>query len=204
MQFLRENKYLFVMILVLPLFFSHIDKAAIGWLKEFHQNNSSTHALIQYADNLMDYISNGLTLIIFSLALYAFGRFFHNDGLHRVGRALFIGLVSAGISVQILKHLIGKARPRLTDHALFIGPSFKGGYDSFPSGHTTLAFCLAAILSDYIPGYRFILYLFAVVVGIYRIDVFSHFPSDVLAGAFTGIMVGKIALLKMPMRKNRE
>ncbi|MGQ9500325.1 MAG: phosphatase PAP2 family protein [Dissulfurimicrobium sp.] len=138
----------------------------------------------------MNFIGYGLTLIVGALLLCIIGKFI-NQKLYESGKLLFISLISAGIVVNIIKHLIGRARPRLTDNLVFIGPSIKGGYDSFPSGHTTLAFCFAYILSMYYPRYRVMLYGFAVLIGFERIEDMAHFPSDVLIGAIIGVLVGK-------------
>jgi membrane-associated phospholipid phosphatase len=86
---------------------------------------------------------------------------------------------------------VGRARPRITHDTIFIGPSFRSGYDSFPSGHATVAFCLAYMLSSYYPKYRAVFYAFAVLVGIDRIQGFHHFPADVLGGIVVGTLVGE-------------
>lgn len=110
---------------------------------------------------------------------------------------MFIGFISSGILVQVLKHLIGRARPRITEDLLFVGPSLKGGYDSFPSGHTTVAFCLAYILSQHFPKHRFLFYIFGFMVGFERVEDLSHFSSDVLAGAIVGIIVGRLLSVRI-------
>jgi undecaprenyl-diphosphatase len=182
-------------VFALPLFFLYLDRTTVTWIRDFHINDVYIYSLLKSLDTLIDFIAHGATLIAAAFILCFIGRFF-KPALFNVGRSLFVGLVSAGIFVQALKHFIGRARPRLTDDSIFIGPSLESGYDSFPSGHTALAFCLAYILSQYYPRYRTLLYLFAVVVSFERIEDLAHFPSDVLAGAIVGLMVGKILLLR--------
>jgi len=170
--------------------FLYLDNAAMVWVKYLHQVRPPLYAFFEVVDPLMNFLGHGATLIIGSLVLYGVARY-RKGNLETLGRTLFIGLVSAGLVVQGLKHLTGRARPRLTDELLFIGPSLRGGYDSFPSGHTTMAFCLAAILSRCFPSHCVVFYVFAVGVGFARVGAASHFPSDVLAGAVVGILVGK-------------
>jgi undecaprenyl-diphosphatase len=79
---------------------------------------------------------------------------------------------------------------------MFIGPTLEGGYDSFPSGHVTVVFCFIYIFSQHFPRYRVIFYMFAVIVGFERVEDYSHFLSDVFAGAVVGLILGKF-LLKM-------
>ena len=183
------------MVLVLPVFFS-LDKAAIVWVRDLHTQGGDLSGVLASIDRFVNIIAHGSTLIGVAFLLYVIGRKY-NLQLYEIGRSLLIGLVSAGIAVQVLKHLIGRARPRLTDTPLFIGPSLKSGYDSFPSGHTTLAFCLALILSYHLPKYRFLFYVFAIIVGLVRVEGLSHFPSDVLGGAMVGTIVGSVLLKKM-------
>lgn len=195
MQFLKDNKQLFYVVFVFPLFFLYADRMVILWMKGVRSDNGYLYASLQSVDPFINFIAHGATLITAAFFLYLIGRFY-KPSLYGVGRSLLAGLVSAGISVQVLKHLIGRARPRLTDNSIFIGPSLRSGYDSFPSGHTTLAFCLACVLSQYFPRYRVPFYLFAVLASLERIEDLAHFPSDVLAGAILGLVVGKLLLLR--------
>lgn len=196
MHFLKNNKGMLFIVLVLPVFFFSLDKTAIVWVRDFHAHNGDLSMLLKSVDPFIYVIAHGSTLIGTAFLLYVIGRKY-NQQLYEIGKSLFIGLVSAGIAVQVLKHLIGRARPRLTDASLFIGPSLKSGYDSFPSGHTTLAFCLAVILSYHLPKYRALFYLFAIIIGLWRVEELAHFPSDVLGGAMVGAIAGSILLQRM-------
>lgn len=57
---------------------------------------------------------------------------------------------------------------------------------SFPSGHTSAAFLMAGVLSFIFPSIGWALYLWACGVGMSRIMLGVHFPSDILAGALLG------------------
>lgn len=203
MHFLKRNKDLiFLALLLVPAFY--MDKAIISWVKEHCTYQDDTWYLP--IDYLVKFSTHGATLIVFSLLVFLGTRWAGNspkmntlrisplnmNRLNRAGMVVFTGLISAGIVVQGIKHLIGRARPRMTFDTLFIGPSMSADYDSFPSGHSTLVFCLACILSRCYPRYRALFYLFALLAGLDRIIGLSHFPSDVLAGAILGTVVGKI------------
>ncbi len=188
MHYLKRSKYLVpAVLLIIPAFF--FDKTVMLWVKNFYTLHPALFHFSEKIDPAMGFVSNGGTLIAIALVLLAAG-WFQKQKVHEPGKALFMGLVSAGITVQIIKHIIGRARPRLTYETVFIGPNLRGDYDSFPSGHTIMAFCLACILSRYYPRYRAFFYLFAVIVGMYRIQGFNHFPSDVIAGAVLGTLIG--------------
>lgn len=190
MRFLKENKQFLYIFMILPLFLFYLDRFIIESVRNLHENDLIVSRLLESVDPIMNFIGYGLTLIVGALLLCIIGKFV-NKKMYESGKVLFISLISAGIVVQVIKHLIGRARPRLTDNLVFIGPSIRGGYDSFPSGHTTLAFCFAYILSRYYPRYKALFYGFAVLIGLERIEDMAHFPSDVLMGAVVGMLAGK-------------
>jgi membrane-associated phospholipid phosphatase len=193
MQLLRQNKSLFYSALILPLFFFYLDDIFIERIRSIAESRAAIHLLLESVDPLINVISHGVTLAVIACLLYVVGKFF-NRRLYEAGKTLCIGFLAAGITTQILKHLIGRARPRVTEELLFIGPTLKSGYDSFPSGHTTVAFCFAYILSGHFPRYRNIFYIIALIIGFERAEDLAHFPSDVLAGALIGLIAGKILM----------
>jgi len=71
-----------------------------------------------------------------------------------------------------------------------IGPALQK--HSFPSGHTTTIFALAAVLCLQFQniGWRGLFILLAVLSGISRAAVGVHWPLDILAGAFGGWLSG--------------
>ena len=107
-------------------------------------------------------------------------------------QALYFLTVQAfsGILSQLVKHLVGRARPKLIDTLgawhfdLF---SLKAVLASFPSGHTTTIFAAAASLSFFRPRWAPLFFLLALPVAASRLIVGAHYPSDVLAGAFLGL-----------------
>jgi membrane-associated phospholipid phosphatase len=192
MQFLKENKNLLFAVLMLPLIFLYLDDRIILWMKAIQEEKSSLYYFLAFIDPFMHVISDGTTLALIAGMLYVIGKFI-NIRLTEAGKYLCIGFLTTGITVQIVKHLCGRARPKFMDEvSFFIGPTLKGGYDSFPSGHATVVFCFAYILSRYFPRQRILFVLYAVIVSLYRIENCSHFPSDVVAGALVGIIVGKV------------
>jgi membrane-associated phospholipid phosphatase len=78
---------------------------------------------------------------------------------------------------------------------------WKGGIGSFPSGHTSAAFSVAAVFAERYPDrrwVRWVAYGLAGLVGFSRISLESHFPSDVFLGAVLGYAVGHNAVLRGP------
>ena len=102
----------------------------------------------------------------------------------------FLATSGAGLLTDLLKPLVGRTRPKLLfQNDLFTFHPFSHGFvwTSFPSGHTTTAFAVAAALSLLFPKGRFFFMLYAVLVGLSRIMVTAHYPSDVMAGALIGL-----------------
>jgi membrane-associated phospholipid phosphatase len=64
---------------------------------------------------------------------------------------------------------------------------------SFPSGHTAGSFAAALALSSFYPKDAPLLFLLASGVGLSRIYLGHHFPSDVAVGAGLGLGVGGLA-----------
>lgn len=196
MQFLRENKITLIAVLTLPVFMFKLDPIIVAWLRYYHQNRLALYDLWQSLSPVMKFLGHGSTVLVVIGIILLIGRFF-NRHMYVVGKYLSLGFISSGIIVQVLKHILGRARPWIVDHTLFIGPTLQSRYDSFPSGHTTVIFCLAFLLSNHFQRYRYIFYLFAAVVGLERIVNISHFPSDVIAGSVVGIAVGKLLVKRL-------
>jgi membrane-associated phospholipid phosphatase len=104
---------------------------------------------------------------------------------------LFAAVALSGLTTDLIKPLVGRLRPKLLFEANLYGfDPFRIGYEynSFPSGHATTVFALAAALSFFSPRWRLPLFSFAAVAGLSRIIVGAHYLSDVMAGAYVGVM----------------
>jgi membrane-associated phospholipid phosphatase len=193
MHFLKENNKLAVTLFALGIFalsVLYLDKFLLSWTRELNDCKSSLCALLDTIYPFISYVSNGLSFIAVILVLFILAKFY-NKRFYEVNTSLCAGFAATGIVAQLLKHLIGRARPKLTDNFIVIGPSWESKYDSIPSGHTAVAFCFASILSEYYPKHRTLFYLLAILVGVGRLKIPSHFLSDVVAGAVIGLFIGK-------------
>ncbi len=65
---------------------------------------------------------------------------------------------------------------------------------SFPSGHTLHAFAFALLLSSFYPALAPLLWGFAGLVGLARVVLGLHFPSDVVFGALIGTATASLVL----------
>ena len=125
-------------------------------------------------------------------AFYAGGSLLDNDKAKTVAMDAFASsFVSAGIITTTLKIVSGRSRPIKNEGTYHFTPF--GGDDSFPSGHTTQAFALASVIAEHYDEQWIDItsYGIATLVGLARVEQEAHFPSDVVAGAVIGTVVGK-------------
>lgn len=136
---------------------------------------------------------SGLGASILLWVLLGLWLFFREEreGKHVFWR-IFISVAVASILVEtILKPMIGRVRPTMDMGAHIIAPAF--GY-SFPSGHATVSWALAAVLSSVEKAYAPLWFFIAFCISLSRIYLGVHFPSDVVAGALIGLAIGHITL----------
>ena len=140
-------------------------------------------------------LGDGWILVTLSGTLLAIGLLFKWPRFRAVGWHSLIAHGLAGILVQMLKRLIGRPRPRFTHgDEVLLAPSLAPGFDSFPSGHTTASFAVAAVLARHFPRAAWAIYGVAGLVGVSRVVRGSHFPTDVAVGATVGLLLGLLVV----------
>ncbi len=94
--------------------------------------------------------------------------------------------LGSSIITHGLKNTVKRERP--FEKYSFIVKRDVGGSYSFPSGHTSAAFCTATSLSLYFRKWYVVVpsYVWASSIGYARMYQGVHYPSDVLAGAVVG------------------
>lgn len=124
--------------------------------------------------------------------------FFFLKDRHRRAFARFGALsgVATHIVVQhILKSVINRARPfQILDNVVLLAPVPQSC--SFPSAQTAVAFSLAS-LYFFFPFRvleRYAALFFALLVGLDRVYMGHHYPSDVLGGAALGILISYLTV----------
>ena len=94
------------------------------------------------------------------------------------------------INGGILKHLFARVRPCNVDTTVDILIKRPKGF-SFPSGHSAAAFCAVGVLyGAKIKKLFWPVLVLAYLIAFSRLYLYVHFPTDVLAGALCGFLIG--------------
>jgi len=113
----------------------------------------------------------------------------------RAAMLSFEGYVVSGLMVNVLKYATHRHRPNSDDpRDTWDGPSFENDNLSFPSGHASSAFAVAAVLSSEYhenTAVSVISYGMATRVAASRVYDDKHWASDVLVGSAIGYFTGK-------------
>ena len=143
--------------------------------------------------------ATGLGEGLFPVALLLVGEVRHDsyatDSAWLAGEAL----LDTEMVTEVSKLITGRLRPGDIPPAGDFGNTWfkaEGHFPSvasFPSGHTAAAFALAAVISARYRGHKWVpwvAYGAATLVGLSRITLQSHFPSDVFVGGVLGGVIG--------------
>jgi membrane-associated phospholipid phosphatase len=141
--------------------------------------------------------------LIIGVSLYGVGRLAHWREVADLGLHGTEAVAVSGALTALVKGVAGRARPYVsadTEPANFrFGRGFgQGAYQSFPSGHTTVAFAAAAVVTSESEhwGHHAIflvaplMYGGATLVGLSRMYNNAHWASDVALGAAIGTFSG--------------
>lgn len=158
---------------------------------------------MQRMGDLGEKVGNGASLVALSVCLLVVGWVAGRKQWIQAGVESLLAHGCVGLLVNGLKHLIGRPRPRLTHSGGWQWwPSWESGLDSFPSGHTSATFAVAAVLARHWPRTAWVGYGLATWVAMSRVWRGSHFVTDVVAGMVAGVVVGTV--FAGPLREWRE
>ncbi len=153
-------------------------------------NQLQSRPNVTYLFKLLSHSGDGYLYAAIAAALYL------SDAMHQ---ASFVktGLLAFLLEIPVfvfLKSFFKRDRPfvQIVDCVVSIQPSDKF---SMPSGHAAAAFLFATLIAFFYPGFLLLALMWATLIGLSRVFLGVHYPSDVLAGAVLGSSCAAIALL---------
>ncbi len=157
-----------------------------GSILLFIQNNLRSPSLTPFFKAVSDYGVIILGVYVALMLLWEKRRIFP------IASACVISGLLGDFMKDYLKKLVMRPRPFLDVPSLV--PAIKPPKSfSFPSGHTTLAFSVAFIISRILPKrYSIPAFLIAALVAFSRLYLGVHYPSDILGGICAGYVAGLI------------
>ncbi|MFN3681918.1 MAG: phosphatase PAP2 family protein [Nitrospira sp.] len=177
--------------------FSQFDLPVTRYVRSvttYHPWEQLTIPWMAFTSNAGDWIGEGTHLVVFSLVLMAVGWLWSKEPIRKAGIETLLAHGLAALIVNGLKHLIGRPRPKFTHSGdWLLAPSMTSGFDSFPSGHSSVSFAVATVLAKRFPAIGPVVIGIACFVMLSRVLRGSHFPTDVIGGAVIGVVSGSIA-----------
>lgn len=166
----------------------NLDTQILYWIQESMYSPAMT-SLMKFITHLS---SGGLFEIAVCLILLI------RKETRNAGWVMLIALALDAVLVNaVIKPIVNRPRPyEALGLPILISPP---SGSSFPSGHTSIAFTMAASMLLTLKSrtgrvLSWIAVAFACVTGLTRLYFFVHYPSDVLAGAVIGILCAAAAV----------
>lgn len=115
-----------------------------------------------------------------------------DDAWERLALVMIIGILITAVVVMVIKFTVRRSRPQGEWGRIYRSTD----PHSFPSGHAARSTMLAVIALGLGPLWLGLsLLIWAPLVGLARIILGVHYPSDVLAGMVLGIIMGVLVLI---------
>ncbi len=147
-------------------------------------------------------------VVVLTLITVATAGFLALDGKRRMAGFVCASILSGSIASNLLKDLFHRPRPDIVPHAVYVSSS------SFPSGHSMLSaltyLTLGALLARSqqrrsLKAYFLVLAIFLTfLVGVSRVYLGVHWPTDVLAGWTAGAVWALLSWLAARWMQGRH
>lgn len=128
--------------------------------------------------------------VIVAVALWLGGLPARRRAWQRAATASLLAALLAGLTTNLVRPVLGRARPSTGVPDGFYGPHLVKGYHSFPSAHATTSFATATALAVALPPVGIPAVAGAAAVAWSRMYMREHYLTDVIAGAAVGTVFG--------------
>lgn len=149
-------------------------------------NNIHTNILDIIMITLTYLAEKGILMILLSIILIL------NNKTRKCGIFMLITLaLGLLIGNGVIKNIVARQRPCWIDNSVNLLIANPKDF-SFPSGHTLAAFETAVTIFLFNKKFGIPAIIIAILIGISRLYLFVHFPTDVLGGAALGTILSVI------------
>ena len=173
-------------------------------LKAIHDFTVATNGIFDFLMRMISFLGEeGICLILLGLVLFCFKK------TRRQGACVLFAIACGAVITNILlKNIVSRPRPFADEARAFydwwqyIGAPH-ASKNSFPSGHTTSAMAaMTALFLTTNKKYSWSAFIFAALMGLSRMYLMVHYPTDVLAGLLAGALgaIGGYFLVKLLYR----
>lgn len=157
---------------------------------EFLQENFDS----RFLDRVMPWISAaanaGLIWILIACIMFMSNKYKNTSKI--LIKAL---LISTFVCNVLLKPFVGRVRP--FDAIDGVESKIKEPTDgSFPSGHTMASFVAAMVIFCANPALGIVAFALAFFIGLSRLYLLVHYPSDIIIGSWLGAFIGALSFFK--------
>ena len=162
-----------------------LDFTVLYWIQENIRTEwlDSVCAFLSWAFEL------GIPWLILGVVLFCFKK------TRAAGAMLVVAVVITFFFNELaVKNAVNRERPCTIDTTIPLAVEKPTSF-SFPSGHTASCFAAAGVLMFTHKKIGIPLILFAVIMGLSRMYLFVHFPTDVIAGAVMGLLMAWVTVL---------
>ncbi len=196
---MKKSHIFYLLLTAVLLFVSYlfVDRElalALSPIRKQHFWFSLFHGM-QYID-VFNYIIP--VILVYLIVMLAIKK--HKIRFNRFLFSFSVSIYAAGLVTRILKIIFGRYWPEtfLNNNLSFIKDgvyrftffNIHREYQSFPSSHSAAIFAAMTILWIYYPKLRILSFVMCLIVVIGLLGCNYHFLSDIIAGAYVGLLSG--------------
>jgi len=193
-------RFALISVIVILVLYFYVDRSASLYFNEVR--HTDLYSPFFWMQDTVNMIQVAIPYIyIYLIVMLYFKHFTYlEEFLFSACNSLLIG-----ISIKnLLKYIFGRNWTETFTHNnlslikdnaygfnFFKGSEIDG---SFPSGHAVMIFSVMTVLWIMYPKFRWLSVVWCIVVVVGLLGCDFHFPSDIIAGAFIGIIVAKFVI----------